>query len=62
MTAFMVPLAMTEDALRRVEAVIIVRARRPNVDFICGQPDRMVLPGDFLIATAKTLGAVAGAT
>jgi trk system potassium uptake protein TrkA len=55
---------LAQSALRRVYNVTIVGVKRPGADFIYGQPDTMVLPGDFLIVAGATrdVEAFAGAT
>jgi trk system potassium uptake protein TrkA len=55
---------LAQSALRRVYKVTIVGVKRPGADFIYGQPDTMVLPGDFLIVAGATrdVEAFAGAT
>ena len=55
---------LAESTLRRVYNVTIVGIKRPGEDFTYGQPDSMVMPGDFLIVAGKTrdVEAFAGAT
>ncbi len=55
---------LAQSALRRVYNVTIVGIKRPGEDFTYGQPDTMVMPGDFLIVAGATreVEAFAGAT